>query len=212
MADNYLEKRYDEVFGKGAKSARPSRPGLDVLLKNNRSYRGYDRSYEVKMLQLRRMIEVNTKIASAMNQQVLRFRPVLRGPEADRVNSLIRMGAALKELNLPFPGTEPEAFIIICSTVPESRFVDMDLGISMQSMSLKAVEMGLNCLMVCNFNKQNLKDALELPYDPIAVLAVGKGSEKIEMVQVNEGQSLAYYRVDGVHFVPKINVEDLIIK
>lgn len=212
MADNYLEKRYDEVFGKGAKSARPSRPGLDVLLKNNRSYRGYDRSYEVKMLQLRRMIEVNAKIASAMNQQVLRFRPVLRGPEADRVNSLIKMGAALKELNLPFPGTEPEAFIVICSTVPESRFVDMDLGISMQSMSLKAVEMGLNCLMVCNFNKQNLKDALELPYDPIAVLAVGKGSEKIEMVQVNEGQSLAYYRVDGAHFVPKINVEDLIIK
>lgn len=212
MADNYLEKRYDEVFGKGAKSARPSRPGLDVLLKNNRSCRGYDRSYEVKMLQLRRMIEVNTKIASAMNQQVLRFRPVLRGPEADRVNSLIKMGAALKELNLPFPGTEPEAFIVICSTVPESRFVDMDLGISMQSMSLKAVEMGLNCLMVCNFNKQNLKDTLELPYDPIAVLAVGKGSEKIEMVQVNEGQSLAYYRVDGVHFVPKINAEDLIIK
>ena len=212
MADNYLEKRYDEVFGKGAKSAKPSRPGLDVLLKNNRSYRGYDRSYEVKMLQLRRMIEVNTKIASAMNQQVLRFRPVLSGPEADRVNSLIKMGAALKELNLPFPGTEPEAFIIICSTVPESRFVDMDLGISMQSMSLKAVEMGLNCLMVCNFNKQNLKDALELPYDPIAVLAVGKGSEKIEMVQVNEGQSLAYYRIDGVHFVPKINVEDLVIK
>ena len=212
MADNYLEKRYDEVFGKGAKSARPSRPGLDVLLKNNRSYRGYDRSYEVKMLQLRRMIEVNTKIASAMNQQVLRFRPVLRGPEADRVNSLIRMGAALKELNLPFSGTEPEAFIVICSTVPESRFVDMDLGISMQSMSLKAVEMGLNCLMVCNFNKQNLKDALELPYDPIAVLAVGKGAEKIEMVPVNGDQPLDYYRVDSTHYVPKICADDLMIK
>lgn len=212
MADNYLEKRYDEVFGKGAKSARPSRPGLDVLLKNNRSCRGYDRSYEVKMLQLRRMIEVNTKIASAMNQQVLRFRPVLRGPEADRVNSLIKMGAALKELNLPFPGTEPEAFIIICSTVPESRFVDMDLGISMQSMSLKAVEMGLNCLMVCNFNKHGLKEALELPYEPLAVLVVGKGAEKIEMVPVNSDQPLDYYRVDSTHYVPKICADDLMIK
>lgn len=212
MADNYLEKRYDEVFGKGAKSARPSRPGLDVLLKNNRSCRGYDRSYEVKMLQLRRMIEVNTKIASAMNQQVLRFRPVLRGPEADRVNSLIKMGAALKELNLPFPGTEPEAFIIICSTVPESRFVDMDLGISMQSMSLKAVEMGLNCLMVCNFNKHDLKEALELPYEPLAVLVVGKGAEKIEMVPVNSDQPLDYYRVDSTHYVPKICADDLMIK
>lgn len=212
MADNFLEKRYDEVFGRGAKVAKPSRPGLDILLKNNRSYRGYDRSYEVKMLQLRRMIEVNTKIASAMNCQVLRFYPVVRGPESEKVMSLIKMGAALKELNLPFPGTEPEAFIIICSTVPEGRFVDIDLGISMQSMSLKAVEMGLNCLMVCNFNKQDLKEALELPYEPLAVLVVGKGAEKIELVSVNEGQALDYYRVDGVHYVPKICAEDLMIK
>lgn len=212
MADNFLEKRYDEVFGRGAKAAKPSRPGLDILLKNNRSYRGYDRSYEVKMLQLRRMIEVNTKIASAMNRQVLRFHPVVRGPESEKVMSLIKMGAALKELNLPFPGTEPEAFIIICSTVPEGRFVDIDLGISMQSMSLKAVEMGLNCLMVCNFNKQDLREALELPYEPLAVLVVGKGAEKIELVSVNEGQALDYYRVDGVHYVPKICAEDLMIK
>lgn len=212
MADNFLEKRYDEVFGRGAKAAKPSRPGLDILLKNNRSYRGYDRSYEVKMLQLRRMIEVNTKTASAMNRQVLRFYPVVRGPESEKVISMIKMGAALKELNLPFPGTEPDAFIIICSTVPEGRFVDIDLGISMQSMSLKAVEMGLNCLMVCNFNKNDLKDALKLTYEPLAVLVVGKGAEKIELVPVNEGQPLDYYRVDSVHYVPKICADDLIVK
>ena len=33
MADNYLEKRYEEVFGPGAKSkGGPHRPALDTLL------------------------------------------------------------------------------------------------------------------------------------------------------------------------------------
>ena len=60
------------------------------------------------------MIEVNTRIPSARNQQVLRFRPVL-ADEAHKVLPHIRLGGALPALRLPFPGTEPNAFIIICS-------------------------------------------------------------------------------------------------
>lgn len=66
------------------------------------------------------MIEVNTRIPSARNQQVLRFRPVL-ADEAHKVLPHIRLGGALPALRLPFPGTEPNAFIIICSTVEENR-------------------------------------------------------------------------------------------
>ena len=47
MADNYLEKRYEEVFGRGAKPKAPARPSLDRLLALDRSYRGYDKSYVV---------------------------------------------------------------------------------------------------------------------------------------------------------------------
>ena len=35
--------------------------------------------------------------------------------------------------------------------------------------------------------------------------------EKIEMVPVHEGDSLDYYRRDGVHFVPKLTPGDLTI-
>ena len=39
MADNYLEKRYEEVFGRDAGHRKvPGRPGLDTLLLHNRSY------------------------------------------------------------------------------------------------------------------------------------------------------------------------------
>ena len=113
------------------------------LLLRNRSYRGYDTHFVVREDQLRSIIAVNTRIPSARNAQVLRFRPVL-ADEADKVLPHIRLGGALPELHLPLPGTEPRAFIIVCTTVPEDRYVDMDLGISAQSMLLRAAEIGLN--------------------------------------------------------------------
>lgn len=212
MADNYLEKRYEEVFGPGAGSKKfPRRIGLDTLLLHNRSFRGYDKQYVVHRRQLDTLIAVNPKVASSINLQRLRFRPVVKGPEADIVNRYIRMGRGLPELHLPFPGTEPEAFIIVCSTVPENPGIDIDLGISLQSMLLKAVEMGLGGLIIRNFDREPIREALGLPFEPIAVLAVGKPGEQIELVPVHESDDLGYYRRDGVHYVPKLTAEDLTI-
>ena len=210
MADNDLEKRYEEVFGKAAGQKKaPQRPSLDTLLLHNRSYRGFDKDYVVHRRQLDAMIAVNVKVASSVNLQRLRFRPVVKGPEADKINPHIRMGRGLPHLKLPFPGTEPEAFIVVCSTVPENPGIDIDLGISLQSMLLKAVEMGLGGLIIRNFDREPVQEALALPYEPIAVLAIGKPSEKIELVPAHPGDDLAYYRRDGVHYVPKLTAEDL---
>lgn len=213
MADNFLEKRYEDVFGRDAgRKGAPRRPALDTLLLHNRSFRGYDKSYAVHRRQLDAMIAVNPKVASSINLQRLRFRPVVKGPEAERVQAHIRMGRALPELHLPFPGTEPEAFIVVCSTVPENPGIDIDLGISLQSMLLKAVEMGLGGLIIRNFDREEVRLALDLPYEPVAVLAVGKPAENIELVPVHAGDSLDYYRRDGVHYVPKLTAEDLTIE
>lgn len=210
MADNYLEKRYEEVFGKDAGRKRaPQRPSLDSLLLHNRSYRGFDTDYVVHRRQLDAMIAVNPKVASSVNLQRLRFRPVVKGPEADAVNKYIRMGRGLPHLKLPFPGREPEAFIVVCSTVAENPGIDIDLGISVQSMLLKAVEMGLGGLIIRNFDREPVREALSLPYEPICVVALGKPAEQIEIVPVHDGDDLAYYRRDGVHYVPKLSAEDL---
>ena len=210
MADNYLEKRYEEVFGKDAgRKHAPQRPSLDTLLLHNRSYRGFDRDYVVHRRQLDAMIAVNVKVASSVNMQRLRFRPVVQGPEADAVNKYIRMGRGLPHLQLPFPGREPEAFIVVCSIAAENPGIDIDLGISVQSMLLKAVEMGLGGLIIRNFDREPIREALSLPYEPICVIAIGKPAEQIELVPVHQGEDLGYYRRDGVHYVPKLTAEDL---
>lgn len=204
MADNYLEKRYEETLGSGKIRVKKIGHTVDELLTKNRSTRGYKKAYKVSRQELERIVGVCTRIPSARNQQVLRMRLVTHDSGADKVLPLVKMGAALPELHLPFPGTEPEAFIVVCSTVPENPMVDIDLGIAAQSMLLKAVEMGLNGLIIAAFNRAKLQETLALPYTPLLLLAIGKGNEHIELKPIDESESHAYYRENGVHIVPKV--------
>lgn len=212
MADNFLEKRYDEVFGKQGKTVvRKDHPALETLLLKNRSHRAFDQGYEVMRLQLEAIVRVNTLTASARNQQVLRYKLLTRRDGADLLKGKYGLGGALPELHLPVPGTEPEAFIVVCSTVPETRYVDIDLGISCEAMSLKAVELGLNATVICNFNKDAVRTALGLAFAPLAILAIGKGTDNIKIVEIGETDDHNYYRKDGIHYVPKVRLDDLIL-
>ena len=209
MADNYLEKRMEDFRNQTPVRRRVAT--LSRLLLRNRSYRGYDSKFVVRDDQLRSIIETATLCPSARNQQVLRFRPVL-SDEADKVLQHIRLGGALPELHLPFPGTEPRAFVVICSTVEESKYVDIDLGIVAQSMLLRATELGLGGICIGAFDHAEIRELLELPYEPLLVLAIGRPAEHIELKECHEGDSLTYYREGDVHYVPKICLDDLIIK
>ncbi len=210
MADNYLEKKMEEYRSRSVAPKRPSATSLNRLLLLNRSHRGYDPRRVVTTDELRRIVSVNTRIPSARNQQCLRFRMVT-AEEAHLVLPHIKLGGALPHLHLPIEGTEPQAFIIVCSTIEENKWVDMDLGISAQSMLLKATEMGLNGICIGAFNAQAITEALALPYAPLLILAIGKGAEQIQLTEIAAEESHAYYRTDGVHYVPKVKLEELLI-
>ena len=211
MADNYLEKKFQQMHHARKVVVKRTHPSLDTLLHRNRSHRAYDQTRVVTEEELRTIISVNSLTPSAMNRQPLRFKPVTRETGAEKVLARIRLGGALPELRLPRPGTEPEAFILVCAAVPEDRFVDIDLGISLQSMGLKAVEMGLNALVICAFDREAMQADFSLEAAPLAVLAVGKGADDIYLKPAGAQESLKYYRKDGVHYVPKLRPEDLLL-
>ena len=220
MADNYLEKKMEEHKAlpdkKSFKAAKKSRAEgslpLDSLLLRNRSCRGYDSNYIVSKEELLKIVEVNTKIASARNQQVLRFKLVY-GTEAKEVTKAIKLGGALPELNLPLPGTEPNAYIIICTEEPKGKWVDIDLGISAQSMLLKAVDLGLNGICIAAFNKEKICALVNggREMEPLLILAIGKSIERFQLLPIGEDDEHNYFRKNGVHFVPKVRIEDLLI-
>ena len=209
MADNYLEKKFEELREKRPVIKR-NHLSLDTLLHRNRSYRGYDPTRTVTREELMKMVEATTLVPSGKNQQALRYR-LVTAEESDKVLPLIRLGAALPELHLPFPGTEPRAFLVICSSVPENPVLDIDLGIAAQSLLLKAVEMGLNGIIIRAFDPGKMQQSLGLELTPLLVIAIGKGAENIFLKPVAPGESLNYYRKNGVHFVPKLKADDLVI-
>ena len=211
MADNYLEKKMEQHRAATGVQTGKSRNSLATLLERNRSTRGYDNSFIVRPDQLRRIVAVNTKVASARNRQVLRFR-LVAADEVHKVLPYISMGAAITDVRLPLPGTEPNAFIVICSSIPPRTSTYIDLGISVQSMLLQAVEIGLNGLCILSFDKQGITDALGLGLEPLMLVAIGKSAEKIQLVDIKEADDHSYYREDDVHYVPKVGVEDLIIE
>ena len=242
MADNYLEKKFEDLSRRAPRVVHRGGPSLDTLMLRNRSVRGFDPDRAVTMEELRQIIEVNTRIASSKNQQALRFRPVTAGKDADLVNANIKMGALFRVQrarltekagisqgnpapyancpDVPFPGTEPQAFILVYGTHAEDPSLLIDLGISLQSMSLKAVELGLNCLMIRAFNREAIASLGGPELVPLAVLAVGKSAEKIFLLPTDgkaanpanpDGHPLEYFRSDGVHYVPKLRLEDILI-
>lgn len=210
MADNYLEKQMEKWQESHKTVIKRANPSLDTLLRRNRSYRGYDPARKVTREELRALVEICTLVPSGMNRQPLRFK-LVTAEDVGKVLPLIKLGAALPEEHLPKDGRQPEAFLIACSVVPEDKAVWIDLGIAAQSMLLKAVEMGLNGIFVLNIQAQALQEALDLPLKPLAVIAIGKGAEDIYLKPVDAGEDLTYYRNNGVHFVPKLKVDDLIL-
>ena len=207
MADNYLEKRAEELRNQRPKVVR-NHPSLESLLKRNRSYRGYDASRVVTEEDLLKILEVVPWVASGMNAQPLRFR-LVTGADAARVHPLVKLGAALPQEHLPHAGEEPSAYIVIGSAA-SGRVADIDLGFAAQSILLRAVELGLGGIFILNFKASELAAALQLPLQPLAIIGIGKPSERIFLVDAKPGDSLDYYRKDGVHFVPKLPVKDLL--
>ncbi len=211
MADGFLEKSFENLRDRKKTITKANNKSLSALLKKNRSYRGYDQRYRVTRESLEQIVSVNELLPSAKNQQALRFYLVSDAKDAAVVLSNIKLGGMLPELHLPFKGAEPMAFIVMCTTVAESKMLHIDAGISAQSMLLKAVELGYNGIIIGAFNAKNIKQAFDLNYDPILILAIGKGSEHIQLVETDEDAERAYYREEGVHYVPKIRWKELII-
>ena len=71
MADNYLEKRYEETLGNGKTRVKRIGHTVDELLTKNRSTRGYKKAYKVSRQELERIAGVCTRIPSARNPRLL---------------------------------------------------------------------------------------------------------------------------------------------
>lgn len=190
---------------------------LRDLVTANRSCRGFDRSRKIKREELLEMVDLARVTASAINKQPLKYFISNEDIITDKITDLVSFGGLLKELNLPYKGEKPPAYIVIChdkSIVEEQPIFMYEAGISAQTIGLKATEMGLAICIMGGIDPKKVKEELFLPdeMEVKLILAVGKSLEKAEIKEVESGESVNYYRDNnGVQIVPKRKLEDIII-
>ena len=187
------------------------------LVKQARSHRGFRQDRKVTRQELEHLVECARFTPAARNDQVLKYYLAEKPETVAAIQPLTKWAGALAELHLPRKGAEPVAYIVICldgSLAENPTPYQRDVGIVAQTMLLAAVEMGLNGCMIGSFAAGELREKLGLPeaIKPQLLLALGEGTDRIDMTDVGEDGSTTYYRdAEDTHYVPKRTLEQLIL-
>ena len=183
----------------------------------NRSYRGYDESYRFTREKLMEYVDLTRYTASSVNMQPFKYYIAYEKDEVNTIQSMTKWARALPELNLPYEGKRPTGFIIVCQDTNifsnTNRFMK-DVGIVAQTILLKAVEDGLGGCMIGNYSPEEVKTTLKLDDNivPLLIIALGKPDEKIIITKIPEDGNTNYYRdEEDVHYVPKRELEDILL-
>lgn len=185
----------------------------DLVLKN-RSYRRFYGDYKIDSQELVDLVELARNTGYAANAQALKFMIVSDDEQNKKVFETLVWAAALKDWNGPVEEERPTGYIIILCDKTIGTNKQTDVGIVVQTMMLGATEKGLGGCMIGNINRPLLYENFGIDKERYSIelcLALGKPKEEVHIVDVDETGSVNYYRdKNGVHYVPKRKLEDII--
>ena len=187
---------------------------LKDLVKQNRSYRSFDGSFEITRETLLDLADCARFTPSSINMQPFQYFLSYKPETNDIIYPLTAWARLLPGFEGPAEGHRPTAYIIVCTDTtigPETRF-RTDVGIVSQTIMLAAAEKGFGGCMIGNYNPKKVSEALNLPENlvPSLILALGKPDETIIMTELEKGGNARYYRDEnGQHYVPKRKLEDI---
>ena len=186
----------------------------DLVLKTRTYRRFYERS-PVSMETLKDLTGTARLTASAGNLQPLRY-ILSSNPETNAVIfQHLKWAAYLKDWDGPKPGERPAAYIVMLGDTSRAKSFHWDQGIAAQTIVLGAAEIGLGGCMLGSIDKEGLRRDLDIDtrYEILLVIALGKPKEMVVIEQLEETDSIRYYRDDqGHHHVPKRRLGDVILK
>ena len=187
---------------------------LKGLILKNRSYRRFFQEKPIKLEILRELVDLARLSPSASNLQPLKY--ILSNDP--KKNALIFPHLAwagyLKGWSGPSEGERPSAYIIILGDTKISKSFGCDHGIAAQTILLGGTEKGFGGCVIGSIDEEGLRKALEIPnhFEILLVIALGKPKEKVKVEKVGPSGDIKYWRdKEGIHHVPKRNLDDIII-
>ena len=186
----------------------------DLVLKN-RSYRRFYEDEKIDVQTLRELVDLARNTPSTVNSQALKFKLVCDSVNNEKVFKTLSWAGMLKDWGGPAEGERPAAYIIVMCDLSIGSGKYYDEGIAAQTIMLGAVEKGLGGCILGSIRKEQLASDFSIDLDKYSidlVLAIGKPKETVKLTNLPENGSTAYYRDEnGVHYVPKRSLDDIII-
>lgn len=187
---------------------------LKELVLKNRSYRRFYEDDRIEPDTLRHLVDLARLSSSGANLQSLKY-ALSADPERNaRIFATLGWAGYLKDWPGPEEGERPSAYIIMLFDRSIANTCFWDHGIAAQSIMLGAVEQGLGGCMFGNVDKDALRQVLGLDgkFEILMVLALGTPKEEVRLVPLPSDGDIRYYRdADGVHYVPKRSLDDIIL-
>ncbi|MDR0660566.1 MAG: nitroreductase family protein [Prevotellaceae bacterium] len=186
----------------------------DLILKN-RSYRRFYGDFKIERSVLNELIDLARLSPSGKNLQPLKFIIVNDEKINAEVFSTLAWAGYLKDWDGPEESERPTAYVVM--TVDKNLTMGtpaIDEGIACQSILLGAVERGLGGCIIQSVKKKELAEILSIleSLEVALVIALGKPKEEVQLLPMKD-DDIKYYRDEkGVHYVPKRNLNDIIIK
>jgi nitroreductase len=185
------------------------------LVLKNRSYRRFYQDVAVEYDTLRELVDLARLSASGSNLQPLKFMLSCDPDKNARIFACLGWAGYLTDWPGPVEGERPAAYIVILGDKEISQTFGVNHGIAAQSILLGATDQGLGGCMIGNIKKPDLIEALNIPprYEVLLVIALGKPKETVVLTSVAPGGDIKYWRdANGVHYVPKRLLDDIIIE
>lgn len=238
MADNYLERKMQEHLSQGAKKIIKN-PSLDSLIVKNRSYRKF--SGPVPSEALSRIISVVSKLSSAKNRQVLRY-VIVEGEDAARIEasrgfgkSFIVVCSALAQMDdyaWVDVGIAAQSILLKACEVGYNGIMCMNFDKGLVGEVCGCGAGGADASADGSADGRSGCESLK----PVLLIALGVKDQKVQLINLQPGtaagaqreprgsgaqgaadgsvtpEALRPYDKDGIHYVPKIHLEDLVIK
>jgi len=185
----------------------------DLLIKN-RSYRRFFQNEKIDLKDLREIVENIRFSASAANIQPIKFIIVNEKTKKEEIFPHLKWAGYLKDWNGPEEGERPPAYIIMIGNRKMSPYIDWDYGIALQTILMSAVDKGWGGCAILAFDKDKVRQVLEVPeeFEMGLVIALGKPKEKVVIDDVRDGDIKYWRGKDQTHHVPKKSLNELIYK
>jgi nitroreductase len=188
------------------------RPMLKDLILKNRSYRKFHADHNISLEVLESLVDLARITPSSKNFQPLKYALVHSKPLSDEVFQCLGWAKHLKDWNGPAENERPPSYIVMLLDKNLNQQALIDAGISAQTILLAAMEKGIGGCIIRTVDREKLASILKLPdhFEIIQVIALGLPNQEVVLTEVDESGKTNYFEKDGIHYVPKRKLKDII--